>query len=118
MHPVEHLLYYSCTLLNFVTVLHPTHFLFNKFHADLSPIAGHDGHDKPAGGSLFHYLHHAHFECNYGTPMVPLDVWFGTYIPTEAAWKIQVKDTKKKKKKEEKITQVLKIETCKITRRR
>ena len=43
--------------------------------------------------------------------MVPLDVWFGTYIPTEAAWKIQVKDTKKKKK-EEKITQVLKIETC------
>jgi hypothetical protein len=50
--------------------------------------------------------------------MVPLDVWFGTYIPTEAAWKIQVKDTKKKKKKEEKITQVLKIETCKITRRR
>ena len=72
MHPVEHLLYYSCTLLNVFFVLHPIHFLFNKFHADLSPIAGHDGHDKPVGGgSLFHYLHHAHFECNYGTPMVP-----------------------------------------------
>ena len=86
MHPVEHLLYYSCTLLNVVFVLHPVHFLFNKFHADLSPIAGHDGHDQPAGGSLFHYLHHAHFECNYGTPMVPLDVWFGTYVATEHDW--------------------------------
>ena len=87
MHPIEHLLYYTCTLLNFVFVLHPFHFLYNKFHADLSPIAGHDGHDKPAGGSLFHYLHHAHFECNYGTPMVPLDVFFGTYVSTEEQWK-------------------------------
>jgi len=86
MHPFEHLLYYTCTLLNFIFVLHPIHFLFNKFHADLSPIAGHDGHDQPAGGSLFHYLHHAHFECNYGTPMVPLDVWFGTYVATEKEW--------------------------------
>ena len=86
MHPIEHLLYYTCTLLNFFFVLHPIHFLFNKFHADLSPIAGHDGHDQPAGGSLFHYLHHAHFECNYGTPMVPLDVWFGTYVSTEKEW--------------------------------
>ena len=41
--------------------------------------AGHDGHDQPCGGSLFHYIHHAKFEYNYGTPMVPLDVLFGTY---------------------------------------
>ena len=24
-----------------------------------------------------HYLHHAKFNCNYGTPMVPLDRLFG-----------------------------------------
>lgn len=79
MHPVEHLLYYTCVLTPLVFCLHPLHFLFNKYHADLSPAPGHDGYDQPAGGSHFHYLHHAHFECNYGTPMVPLDVWFGTY---------------------------------------
>lgn len=79
MHPVEHLIYYTCVLTPMVFSLHPLHFLFNKFHADLSPAPGHDGYDQPAGGSLFHYLHHAHFECNYGTPMVPLDVLFGTY---------------------------------------
>lgn len=79
MHPVEHLVYYTCTLLCVFFSLHPVHFLFNKFHADLSPIAGHDGHDQPAGGSKFHFIHHSKFEYNYGTPMVPLDVWFGTY---------------------------------------
>ena len=53
--------------------------LFNKFHAQLSPLPGHDGFDSPGGGSYFHYLHHAHFECNFGTPMVPFDKLFGTF---------------------------------------
>lgn len=79
MHPLEHLLYYTCTLTPFLFSLHPIHFYFNKFHADLSPLPGHDGHNAPAGGSHFHYLHHAHFECNYGTPLLPFDKWFGTY---------------------------------------
>lgn len=80
MHPLEHLIYYSCTIIPALFFsIHPFHFLFNKFHADLSPLAGHDGHGAPAGGSWFHYLHHAHFECNYGTPLVPLDKLFGTY---------------------------------------
>ena len=58
MHPIEHLIYYSCTLTPLVWTLHPIHFLFNKFHADVSPLPGHDGYDKPGGGSYFHYLHH------------------------------------------------------------
>jgi len=29
--------------------------------------------------SRFHYLHHANFECNYGTNGAPLDKWFGTF---------------------------------------
>ena len=47
MHPVEHLFYYSCTLLTMVFSLHPFHFWMNKLHADISPLPGHDGHDKP-----------------------------------------------------------------------
>ena len=59
MHPIEHFLYYSCTLTPLVWTLHPVHFLFNKFHADVSPLPGHDGYDAPTGGgSYFHYLHH------------------------------------------------------------
>ena len=27
----------------------------------------------------FHFLHHARFECNYGSGSVPLDSWFGTF---------------------------------------
>ncbi|CAF3804228.1 unnamed protein product [Rotaria sordida] len=40
---------------------------------------GHDGYDDPAGGSGFHYLHHALFECNYGVPLIDFDRLFGTY---------------------------------------
>ena len=53
MHPGEHLVYYTCTLLPLLFTLHPIHFLFNKFHADISPLPGHDGYDKPGGGSYF-----------------------------------------------------------------
>jgi sterol desaturase/sphingolipid hydroxylase (fatty acid hydroxylase superfamily) len=52
MHPVEHLLYYTCTLLPLVFTLHPLHFLLNKLHADVSPVAGHDGHEKPGQGMV------------------------------------------------------------------
>ena len=38
-------------------------------------IGGHDGYDKPLGGSLVHYLHHTKFNVNYGTPVVPFDEW-------------------------------------------
>ena len=85
MHPVEHIIYYSCVLLPLFIMLcfglpqHGMHFLFNKFHATISPLPGHDGFDAPGGGSYFHYLHHSHFQCNYGTPMVPFDKLFGTY---------------------------------------
>lgn len=51
----------------------------NKLHADISPLPGHDGHDAPAGGSFFHHIHHAKYDYNYGTPLVPFDKLFGTY---------------------------------------
>eukprot|EP01084_Bolivina_argentea_P168337 291957_1 len=58
---------------------HVYHLFFNKFFAIISILPNHDGFDSPGGASYYHYLHHAHFECNYGSPMVPFDTWFGTY---------------------------------------
>jgi len=80
MHPVEHFIYYTCTLLPLFVTLHPLHFLYAKFHADIAPIAGHDGFDKPGGAADFHYLHHAKYECNYGVPLVNFDGLFGTWM--------------------------------------
>merc|ERR1712032_538286 len=87
MHPVEHFLYYTCATLPplFLTV-HPLHFLYTKFHADIAPIGGHDGMDTEGGD--FHFLHHSKFECNYGVPFpINLDKIFGTW----ADWEIYKK---------------------------
>ena len=67
MHPIEHFLYYSCAWLPplFMSV-HPLHFLYAKFHADIAPIGGHDGYGEPSANGSHHWLHHAKFECNYG----------------------------------------------------
>ena len=77
MHPIEHFLYYSCAwlpplVLRSVTALHPLAFLYAKFHADIAPIGGHDGHGVTSANGDFHWLHHAKFECNYGVPF-PID---------------------------------------------
>jgi len=80
MHPVEHLMYYTCTLIPLFVVSHPMHFLFAKFHADIAPIGGHDGFADPGGDADFHYLHHAKFEVNYGVPLIDFDTLFGTTL--------------------------------------
>ena len=33
----------------------------------------------PARSPQFHYVHHARFECNYGSSSLPLDNYFGTF---------------------------------------
>jgi len=83
MHPVEHFIYYSCTLLPLIFVQHPIHFLFAKFHADIAPIGGHDGYADPGGNGDFHWLHHAKFECNYGVPLIDFDRLFGSWVDYE-----------------------------------
>ena len=80
MHPFEHLIYFSCVFVpSLIIPQHPIAFLYNHFHVLVSPLPNHDGYDDPAGGSKFHFLHHAHFDVNFGTPMVPLDRLFGSY---------------------------------------
>jgi len=80
MHPVEHMLYFSCFFLAFFVPYHPLHLLLNKYHTDISALAGHDGHASPGAADVGHYLHHAHFECNYGFSFPNyLDKFFGTF---------------------------------------
>lgn len=82
MHPVEHLLYYTCaTLPPLLLPVHPIVFLYCKFHADIAPVGGHDGHADPAGNGDHHWLHHAKFECNYGGDFpINFDKIFGTWV--------------------------------------
>jgi sterol desaturase/sphingolipid hydroxylase (fatty acid hydroxylase superfamily) len=86
MHPIEHILYFSSILIHWVVPSHPIHMLMNAQHAAFTPAQGHVGFEKlvlkgnasvPAA-SYFHQLHHRYFECNYGEPDIPLDMWFGT----------------------------------------
>jgi len=87
MHPIEHLLYFSGTLIYWVLPAHPLHVMFHLQLAALLPSQGHSGfarlvaRGKPLidAADYNHYLHHKFFECNYGSDWVPLDKWFGTF---------------------------------------
>lgn len=84
MHPLEHLLYFSVTLIHWILPSHPIHLLFNAQHTALTPAHGHSGfegeiNERIPFGSYFHYLHHRHFDCNYGESTIPLDQWFGSF---------------------------------------
>ncbi len=86
MHPIEHVIYFSAALLYFVLPSHPIHAMFTLQFAALMSAVGHIGFDKVVvkGGvqfpsDYFHFLHHKHFECNYGNTLFPADRWFGTF---------------------------------------
>ena len=70
MHPIEHFFYYSCAWLPpLLVAVHPLHFLYAKYHADISPIGGHDGYGEPSANGAHHWLHHAKFGlCVTGAP--------------------------------------------------
>ena len=88
MHPIEHLIYFTGVILHWVLLSHPLHAIWHLQHAALTAPFGHTGFENivikgkrkiPGPSDYFHYLHHRYFECNYGTPEVPLDHWFGTF---------------------------------------
>ena len=87
MHPVEHVLYFSSLAIHFVLPSHPAHVLFHIFIQALNPALAHSGFDgimiggrnRFQLGNFFHQLHHKYFNCNYGNPEMPWDVWFGTF---------------------------------------
>ena len=87
MHPVEHAIYLSTLVVQWLLALHPVNALFQLQLAAFYPALGHCGFEKLRvgknlevdGGTYFHYLHHKYFECNYGGSLAPLDKWFGTF---------------------------------------
>ena len=88
MHPIEHILYFTRWIIFFLVPSHPIHMLYVMQRPAINPSIGHTGFDQIVWNketdramsidSFFHYLHHRHFECNYGTSTVPLDRWFGS----------------------------------------
>jgi sterol desaturase/sphingolipid hydroxylase (fatty acid hydroxylase superfamily) len=86
MHPVEHVVFFSAVLLLFVVPSHPIHAMFTLQLAALMTAVGHIGFEKietktkiAFPSDYFHFLHHRHFECNYGNTLFPFDRWFGTF---------------------------------------
>lgn len=88
MHPVEHVLYFSCVLVHWIIPSSPLHAIYNLQHLAFAPSQGHSGFGKIVladgvemdNGNYFHYLHHRYFEVNYGGDgLVPMDRWFGTF---------------------------------------
>jgi sterol desaturase/sphingolipid hydroxylase (fatty acid hydroxylase superfamily) len=87
MHPVEHLLYWSDSLIHFVLPSHPVLFLYNLHITGTGAVVGHIGFDKLEVGdntavpsnAYAHYLHHKHFEVNYADGATALDKLFGTW---------------------------------------
>jgi sterol desaturase/sphingolipid hydroxylase (fatty acid hydroxylase superfamily) len=87
MHPVEHLLYWSDSLIHLLLPSHPLLLLYGLQITGTGAVVGHVGFDKIETGansgvnthSYTHYLHHKYFEVNYGDGAVPLDKWFGTW---------------------------------------
>ena len=87
MHPVEHLLYWSDSLIHLVLPSHPLIFLYNLQITGTGAVVGHIGFDKMEAGAdtavntnaYAHYLHHKHFEVNYADGATALDKLFGTW---------------------------------------
>ena len=87
MHPVEHLLYWSDSLIHLLVPSHPLLLLYHLQITGTGAVVGHVGFDKLVTGdnaaidthAFAHYLHHKYFEVNYGDGAVPLDKLLGTF---------------------------------------
>jgi len=87
MHPIEHLLYWSDSLIHLILPSHPLLFLYGLQVTGTGAVVGHVGFDKIEVGSdsgvdthaYAHYLHHKYFEVNYADGTTALDKLFGTW---------------------------------------
>lgn len=89
MHPVEHLIYFSGSLIHLIVPSHPLLAIYHLHIAGLGAVIGHIGFDKMVldderekamdTHAYAHYLHHKYFEVNYADGLVPWDKWFGTW---------------------------------------
>ena len=87
MHPVEHLLYFSDSLIHLILPSHPLLLLYNLQITGTGAVVGHVGFEKIVTGderamdtrAYAHYLHHKYFEVNYADGVVNIDRWVGTF---------------------------------------
>jgi sterol desaturase/sphingolipid hydroxylase (fatty acid hydroxylase superfamily) len=87
MHPVEGSAYFATAWYHLLIPSHPLIALYQLHHAGFGAIPGHIGFEKIEFGkshsldshAYIHYLHHKHFDVNYGDGLIPLDRWFGTF---------------------------------------
>lgn len=82
MHPVESTLYYSACFMAMPFGCHPAILLGIIFDCGIAAWLGHGGFVFPGTGDVFHQIHHLTFDCNYGTPNIGFDKFFGTYSAT------------------------------------
>jgi len=82
MHPVESTIYYSACFLAVPFGCHPAVPLGIMIDAGIGAWLGHGGFLFPGTGDVYHQVHHLVFDCNYGTPSIPMDWLFGTFSPT------------------------------------
>mmetsp|Transcript_47648 Transcript_47648/g.137118 ORF Transcript_47648/g.137118 Transcript_47648/m.137118 type:complete len:452 (-) Transcript_47648:247-1602(-) len=97
MHPVEHLLYFSNALMPALYFrCSPFVYFWAFLHSGLAPGAGHSGWEDHWQADQYHYLHHAKFECNYGSPFSGwIDQICGTFrekLGTSSDYKGEYKD--------------------------
>eukprot|EP00730_Choanoeca_flexa_P002646 TRINITY_DN11118_c1_g1_i6.p2 TRINITY_DN11118_c1_g1~~TRINITY_DN11118_c1_g1_i6.p2 ORF type:complete len:223 (+),score=19.09 TRINITY_DN11118_c1_g1_i6:319-987(+) len=78
MHPVESITYFTGPIFIAVWAQSPFVWLFANIYSEMASVYRHHGYEE-YGGSYYHYIHHARFDCNYGTPFLPLDILFGTW---------------------------------------
>jgi len=64
-------------------------------HLTIAPGASHSGYEDNFQADQYHYVHHAKFECNYGSPTSAfIDQYFGTFrerVGKSVAYKVSVK---------------------------
>ena len=104
MHPLEHAFYLSAPLMFLLIPANPYLVTLTATYLLLSPAPSHSGFDRyvvagsrtVAGGDRFHTLHHRYFDCNYGTSLVPMDKWFGTWHDGSDAATEMVKERRRR----------------------
>jgi len=87
MHPLEHLLYWSDSLVHLVLPSHPFLALYHLQLTGTGAVVGHIGFDRielnrtatMPTHAFAHYLHHKYFDVNFGDGSVPVDRLFGTW---------------------------------------
>jgi sterol desaturase/sphingolipid hydroxylase (fatty acid hydroxylase superfamily) len=109
MHPIEHALYWSGSLVHLIIGSHPLVAVFHLQLAALGALVGHLGFHKlelGCGKSLdthayAHYLHHKLFEVNYADGTLPLDRWFGSWHDGSAEADEAMRERRKRRMRSE-----------------